>query len=99
MFYAPHVATKLEITRRQPWLQLRNVARRRSRSHGLAHAPEERQRPLGDAGEAFAPGVVAQVPAERRIDHVIEEGLVEPARRRLLAVGVGRIEPGGDLLL
>src|SRR5262249_53296010 len=68
-------------------------------SHRLAHAPEERQRPLGDAGEAAAPSVVAQVPGERRIDHVVVEGLVDPGRGGLLPVLGRRVEPGADVRL
>src|ERR1043166_2245595 len=63
-------------------------------SHRLAHAPEERQRPLGDAGQALAPSGVAQVPAEWREYHVVEEGLVDAGGRGFFPVVPRRVEPG-----
>jgi hypothetical protein len=38
-----------------------------------------------------------QEKAERRIDHMIKGGLVEPARDGFLVVERLRVEPGGDL--
>src|SRR5262245_12262476 len=66
-------------------------------SHGLADSPEEWQWPLGYAGKAAAPSVVAQVPAERRVDHVVEEGLIEPPRGGLFLLERRCDEPVGDL--
>ena len=65
----------------------------------LRHAPEERQRPLDDAGDVLAPRLVAEEEAGRRIDHVIERRLVEPRHRRLLLVEVLGVEPGQHFLL
>src|ERR1043166_4080756 len=70
--------------------------RRAAPSYRLAHAPEERQRSLRDAGQTLAPRVVAQVPADRGVDHVVEEGLVEPARGSISIIERRRIRPGGD---
>src|SRR5262249_47926984 len=88
-----------------PWFETRRCATlltmRRSKflghiaaaSHRLAHAPEERHRALRDAVDGGAPGVLAQVDAERRVDRIVERGLVEPPRDRLLVVERGRVEP------
>ena len=47
-------------------------------SNFLAHPPEERQRPLGYAGEIFGPGIVAKIPAERRAHHLVQRRFVQP---------------------
>ena len=38
-----------------------------------------------------------QVPADRRVEHMVERGLVEPARDGLFFVERFRLVPGGDL--
>jgi len=65
----------------------------------LADIPEQRHRPLGDAGEALAPGIVAHAHVQRRIKRVIERSFIKPARRGLFLFKVGGIEPGGNLTL
>src|ERR1043166_9042035 len=49
-------------------------------SYRLAHAPEERQRSLRDAGQTLLATRMAPGPTVPGVDHVVEEGLVEPAR-------------------
>jgi hypothetical protein len=49
-------------------------------SAGPADAPEERQRPLHDAGDVLAPSLMLEEEADRRIDHMVEGDLVQPAR-------------------
>src|SRR5438067_2502455 len=66
-------------------------------SCGLRHAPEERQRPLHDAGDVAAPGRIAEEEAGRCIDDVFEGGLVDPGDRRLFLVDSLGVEPGRDL--
>src|SRR5262249_50805182 len=60
-----------DIPRRQLRANSRHCSRAQPRLNGLADPPEERQRALGHAGETAAPSVVTQVPAERRVDHVV----------------------------
>src|SRR5262249_25847057 len=61
-------------------------------SGDLADAPEERQRPLDHAAHVLAPGLVAEEEAGRRVNHVVEGGLVEPPYRGFLLVqGLGLI--------
>src|SRR5262249_56991313 len=66
---------------------------------GLAHLPEERQRPFDNPAHVPAPSLVFQKEASRRIDHRLERSLVEPADRSFLFVqGLGLI-PRGHLRL
>jgi hypothetical protein len=65
-------------------------------SRRFANAPEKRQRPLHDSGDVLAPSLITQVEAERRIDHMVEGGLVEPARDGLFFVERLCLEPGRD---
>src|ERR1700676_3496522 len=66
-------------------------------SYGLADTPKEGQRPFHDAGDVLAPGLILQEEAGRRLDHVLERGLVEPSDRRLLLVERLGLEPGRHL--
>src|SRR5712671_138982 len=59
----------------------------------FADSPEERQRPLNDAGNVFAPSLILQEETCRRVDNVVERGLVEAADRGLLLLERPGIEP------
>src|SRR5262249_7865350 len=67
------------------------------RSRGLAHAPEERQRPLRDAGDVRAPGLMGEEETGRSVDRVLAGGLVEAADCGLLFVEIACLVPGRDL--
>src|SRR5262249_4833711 len=73
-----------------PAAVLMNVRRSNAgpiRSNRLGHAPEERQQPGRDPADVLAPGIIPQIHAERRVDRVIERGLVQPPRNKLLFIG------------
>src|SRR3954453_17479017 len=55
-------------------------------SRRLRHAPEERDRSLSDAGDVLAPRLVGEEEAGRRVDDVVERGLVEAAGGGLLLI-------------
>src|SRR5262245_21953237 len=63
----------------------------------LVDPPEERQRPLHDAGHIPAPGLIGEEEAGRSVDHVLACGLVEPTDRGFLFVEVAGLVPGIDL--
>src|SRR5258706_5140567 len=66
---------------------------------GLAHPPEEWQRPFDNPTHVPAPGLVFQEEASRRIDHRLERSPVEAADRGLLLLqGLGLL-PRGSLRL
>jgi hypothetical protein len=98
---ANHSATGVPIKSRLPTLILQAGRHERPqlKSNHLADAPKQGQWPLGDAGEALAPGVVAHAHAQRRIECVIEGDFVEPARRGFFLLETRGIEPGGDFRL
>src|ERR1700676_3749348 len=66
-------------------------------SRSLSYTPEEGQRSLHDASDVLAPSLILQEEAGRRVDHVLERGLVEPADRGLLLVERLGLEPGRHL--
>src|SRR5215212_1190382 len=68
-------------------------------SRRLRHAPEERQRAFADARDVLAPRLVGEEEAGRRVDDVVERGLVEAAGGGLFLLEVLGVEPGGHLLL
>src|SRR6266849_7327601 len=67
--------------------------------HGLAHPPEERQRPFDHARDILPPSLIPQEEARRRIDHGLERGLVEAADRGLLLIERLGLIPRGHLRL
>src|SRR5215218_10420591 len=68
-------------------------------SRRLRHAPEERQRAFADAGDVLAPRLVGEEEPGRRVDDVVERGLVEAPGGGLFLLEVLGVEPGGHLLL
>src|SRR5262245_6924097 len=69
----------------------------RATSNRLVHSPKERQRPLRNPADVLAPGKIPKIHAERDIDHVVERGLVQPARNKPLLVERPGIVPSRDL--
>src|SRR5579872_2269924 len=67
-------------------------------SGGLRHAPAERHRPLDDSGHVLAPRGVTQEEAGRRINDILERGLVEPADGGLFLIESPGVEPCRDFL-
>src|SRR5215217_9243234 len=68
-------------------------------SRRLRLAPEERQRAFADAGDVLAPRLVGEEEAGRRVDDVVERGLVEAAGGGLFLFEVLGVEPGRHFLL
>src|SRR6478672_9982421 len=75
--------------------QIRAPSRRRSRR--LAHTPEERQRALRDAVDLAAPRLVGEEKSGRRIDDVLERGLVDPGDRGFFLLEIWCLVPACDL--
>src|SRR5436305_1786542 len=76
---------------------LRSMCLPRARLNHLADTPEEGQRARHDAADALSPGLVLQEEAQRRIDHMVKCGLVQPARGLLFFVESLSLEPAVDL--
>src|SRR6476659_4133853 len=76
------VARRVRAALQSPTMGAADASRR------LAHIPEERQRALRDAVDLAAPRLVGKEKPGRRIDDVLERGLIEPGDRGLFLLEI-----------
>jgi hypothetical protein len=69
-------------------------AHRRLRS--LADAPEKGQWRWHNAPDILAPSMMTEKHAERRVEDMVEGGLVQPSSNRLLLIGTLCVKPRRD---
>src|SRR5260370_37218407 len=63
----------------------------------LTDTPEKGQRRLHNAGDIFAPSIMTEMHAERRVEDMVEAGLVQPPGNRLLLIGTLCVKPCRNL--